>query len=71
MSMKLYGSDNSELMDVSKLYRRGDELVMEGVILEAMPIVARLKPAEVRQALRLLTFGDLLFVISMVFRGSR
>lgn len=71
MSMKLYGSDNSELMDVSRLYRRGNELVMEGTILEAMPIVARLKPAEVRQALKLLTFRDLLFVVSMLFRGSR
>ena len=71
MSMKLYGADNSELMDVNKLYRRDNELVMEGTILEAMPIVARLKPAEVRQALKLLTLGDLFFVISMALRGSR
>jgi len=71
MSMKLYGSDNSELMDVSKMYRRDNELVLEGTIMEAMPIVARLKPAEVRQALKLLSFGDLLFIVSMLFRGSR
>ena len=71
MSMKLYGSDNSELMDISKIYRRDNELVVEGTILEAMPIVARLKPAEVRQALKMLTFGDLMFVVSMLFRGSR
>lgn len=71
MSMKLYGSDNSELMDISKMYRRDNELVVEGTILEAMPIVARLKPAEVRQALKMLTFGDLMFVVSMLFRGSR
>jgi hypothetical protein len=71
MSMKLYGSDNSELMDIGKMYRRGNELVVEGTILEAMPIVARLKPAEVRQALKMLSFGDLLFVVSMLFRGSR
>ena len=71
MSMKLYGSDNSELMDISKLYRRDGELVMEGAIMESMPIVARLKPAEVRQALKMLSFGDLLFLVSMVFRGSR
>lgn len=71
MSMKLYGSDNSELMDVAKLYRDGNELKVEGTIMESMPIVARLKPQEVREALKLLSFGDLLFVISMVFRGSR
>lgn len=71
MSMKLYGQDNSELMDVSRIYRRDSELVMEGTIMEAMPIVARLKPAEVRQALKLLSFGDVLFIVSMLFRGSR
>ena len=71
MSMKLYGSDNAELMDVSKMYRRNNELVLEGTIMEAMPIVARLKPAEVRQALKLLSFSDLLFIVSMLFRGSR
>lgn len=71
MSMKLYGSDNSELMDVTRMYRRDNELVMEGTIMEAMPIVARLKPAEVRQALKLLSFGDMLFLLSMALRGSR
>lgn len=71
MSMKLYGSDNSELMDVTRLCRRENELVMEGTILESMPIVARLKPAEVRQALKLLSIGDLFFIVSMPFRGSR
>jgi hypothetical protein len=71
MSMKLYGSDNSELMDISKISRENNELVMEGAIMNSMPIVARLKPAEVRQALKLMSFADVLFLISMVFRGSR
>jgi hypothetical protein len=71
MSMKLYGADNAELMDVDKIYRRGNELVMEGTIMDSMPIVARLKPVEVRQALKLLSFSDMLFAASMIFRGSR
>jgi hypothetical protein len=71
MTMKVYGSDNSELMDVNKIYRKDGELVMEGTILESMPIIARVKPAEVRQALKMLSFGDMLFAASMVFRGSR
>jgi hypothetical protein len=37
--------------------------------LDAMPIKARLKPAEVRQAFKLLSL-DLLFVVTMVFRGA-
>ena len=71
MNMKVYASDNSELMNIGKLYRQGNELVMEGTIMEAMPIRARLKPAEVRQAMKLLSFGDMLFIASMLFRGSR
>jgi hypothetical protein len=71
MTMKVYGSDNSELMDVNKIYRKDGELVMEGTILESMPIIARVKPAEVRQALKMLSFSDMLFAASMVFRGSR
>lgn len=71
MSMKLYGADNSELMDISKIYRRDGELVMEGTIMEAMPIVARLKPAEVRQALKMMGLSDVMYLVSMLFRGSR
>ena len=44
MSMKLYGSDNSELMDVSRMYRRDNELVLEGTIMEAMPINRVVQP---------------------------
>jgi hypothetical protein len=36
-----------------------------------MPVVARLKPAEVREALKLLSFADLLVLFSMIFGGSR
>lgn len=71
MSMKLYASDNSELMDITKMYRKGNELLVEGTIMEAMPLLARVKPAEIRQALRLLSIWDILFVITMIFRGSR
>ncbi len=71
MSMKLYSNDNSELMDVSRIVREGNELVLEGVIMNAIPIVARVKPAEVRAALSLLSIRDILFVCTMLFRGSR
>ena len=69
--MKLYASDNSDLMEVSKISREGNNLVIEGTIMGAMPIRAIVKPAEVRKALGLMSFKTLLFAVTMLFRGSR
>ena len=69
--MKLYASDNSDLMEVAKISRVDNNLVIEGTIMGAMPIRAIVKPAEVRKALRLMDFKTLLFAITMLFRGSR
>lgn len=69
--MKLYASDNSELMDVESIEREGSNLIVEGTIMGAMPIRAVMKPAEVRQALKLMDVRTILFAISMLFRSSR
>lgn len=69
--MKLYASDNSDLMEVSKISRGGNNLIVEGTIMGAMPIRAIVKPAEVRNALCLMDFKTLLFAASMLFRSSR
>ena len=70
-TMKLYASDNSDLMEINKIYREGNNLVVEGSIMGAMPIRAIVKPAEVRRASGLMSFGTKLFAASMLFRGSR
>ena len=69
--MKLYASDNSDLMEISKIYREGSNLIVEGSIMGAMPIRAVLKPAEVRRASGLMSLRTKLFAASMMFRGSR
>lgn len=69
--MKLYASDNSDLMEVSNIYPEGDNLVIEGAIMGAMPIRAIVKPAEVRKALGMMSFKVKLHAFSMLFRGSR
>ena len=69
--MKLYGADNSELMEIESITRLDNNLVVEGSIMGAMPIRAVVKPAEVRRALRLMNFRTKLFAFSMLFRGSR
>ena len=69
--MKLYASDNSDLMEVNKVTREGSNLVVEGTIMGAMPIRAIVKPAEVRGAIKLIGLRNLWFTFTMLFRSSR
>ena len=38
--MKLYTSDDSELMDIRRIYSQDRDLVVEGTIMGAMPVRA-------------------------------
>jgi hypothetical protein len=66
--MKLYGADNSELMNVSAIARDGNDLVVKGKVFGAMPMTAKLRPAEARAALKLLTPGLIFFLMTLPFR---
>ncbi len=66
--MKLYSSDNSELMDVSAIERDGNVLVIRGKVFGAMPMTARLTPQEARSALKLLSWRVVLFALTLPFR---
>ncbi len=66
--MKLYGADNRELMTINELVRDGDTLVIRGRIFGAMPMTAKLRPAEARAALKLLDWRTILFLIGMLLR---
>ncbi len=66
--MKLYGQDNSELMQVTSLEREGNALVMKGKVFGSMPMSAKLTPQEGRQALKLINFRLALFLLSFLFR---
>jgi hypothetical protein len=69
--MKLYASDNSELMNISNIRREGNNLIVDGTIMGAMPIRAIVKPAEVRAVFKVMSLKTILFAITMLFRGSR
>ena len=69
--MKLYGSDNQELMKVTSLSREGSNLVIKGRIFGSMPLTAKLRPEEVRAALKLMNFKTLLFLLTMIVRKTR
>jgi hypothetical protein len=66
--MKIYGQDNSELMQVTSLEREGDKLVMKGKVFGSMPMTAKLTPQEARNALKLLNFRLVAFLVTFLFR---
>ncbi len=68
--MKIYAADKSELMQVSKIERDGDDLVLKGKVFGTMPMSARLRPSEARAALKLLSPGLVWFLLTLPFRKS-
>ena len=66
--MKVFGPDGKEIMAVSAIERDGSMLVVKGKIFGAMPMTAKLKPAEVRKALKLMNWKTLLFLLTLPFR---
>ncbi len=66
--MKIYDANEGELMQVRSVVREGNSLVIRGKIFGAMPMVAKVTPAEARAALKLLDFKTIMFIVSMMFR---
>jgi hypothetical protein len=69
--MKIYSADKSELMQVSKIERQGDDLVLKGKVFGTMPMSARLTPEQAREGLKLLSPKLLLFLLTIMFRKSK
>jgi hypothetical protein len=65
--MKLYTSDNTDLMEVDRLKIEGNNLIVVGTIMGAMPIEAVLTPAELRQSLKMLSYGAEMQLIKKLF----
>jgi hypothetical protein len=55
-------------MEVTGLRQENDALVVVGTIMGAMPIEARLVPAELRKLFKLLDLRLVLFLVRMLFR---
>lgn len=66
--MKLYGPDNSELMQITSLEAEDGKLVMKGKVFGTMPLTAKLTGAEARNALKLLNFKLVIFLLTFLFR---
>lgn len=66
--MKMHTPDGSELMQVQRLERHGDQLVVRGVIMGTMPMRAVLRPEELRAAFGLLSFRLIFDLIVLLLR---
>lgn len=69
--MKIFGADNKEMIAISAIERDGRELVLRGKIFGTMPMTARIRPEEVRGALKLLNWRTALFLLSLPWRRAR
>lgn len=66
--LTLYSADNTKLMEIERLERSGNDLLIKGRAFGAMPMTARLTPGEARKGLRLLSFKLALFLLTFLFR---
>jgi hypothetical protein len=66
--LTLYSPDGSSLMEVEALERSGNELLIKGKVFGAMPMTARLIPAEARKGLKLINFKLALFLLTFLLR---
>ncbi len=66
--MQLKTIDNEPLMDVRAIRQAGNDLLIEGRIMGALPIRAVLTPDEARAALKLLDLRTVGFLLTLLFR---
>jgi len=66
--MKILGQDNSELIQIHSLETEDGKLVMKGKVFGSMPMTAKLTPSEARNALKLLNFKLVIFLLTFLFR---
>jgi hypothetical protein len=66
--MKIYGPDNNELMQITSLESENGKLVMKGKVFGSMPLTAKLTGTEARNALKLLNFKLVIFLLTFLFR---
>ena len=65
--MKLYTTDNMEMMEVSKIEAEDSKLLVTGTIMGAMPVQVVLTGTEMRKAFPLLSGKVILTAIKMLF----
>ena len=60
--------DQETLMSINSIEPSGNNILIEGHIMGALPVRAVLTPKEARAALRLLSVRKVLFLLTFIFR---
>lgn len=68
--MKLYTTDNSELMEITTITAENGVLVVSGTIMGAVPVKAILKPEDMRMALTQMSPATMAQAAMMPLRGT-
>jgi hypothetical protein len=66
--LTLLSQDNTKLMEIEALERSGNDLLIKGKVFGAMPMTARLTPAEARKGFKLVGFKLALFLLTFLLR---
>ena len=66
--LTLLSQDNTKLMEIEALERSGNDLLIKGKVFGAMPMIARLTPAEARKGFKLVSFKLALFLLTFLLR---
>jgi len=66
--LTLFSTDNTKLMEIEALERSGNDLLIKGKVFGAMPMTARLTPAEARKGFKLVSFKLALFLLTFLLR---
>ena len=69
LSTYIFGHDAAGRLFADALERDGDMLVIKGKIMGAMPMTAKLSPAEFRKGFALLNLKLVIFLLTFPFRG--
>jgi hypothetical protein len=67
--VKMFSKEGVEMMDVKSIQPEGENLVLKGKMMGSMYASIHLRPQDLWQALRLLSFTTLLRLPAMLFKG--
>lgn len=66
--MQVRNTDGSVLMTIDKLSRDGQNLVVDGVLMDSMPVRCVVTPSDARRALPLLSLSTIWLLLTILFR---
>jgi len=67
--MKVFDTYGNEMLEASSLERRGDDLVMKGKTMGAMPATMYIRPEEVWATRKLLSWSVICYLPIMIIKG--